>query len=160
MHVSIVSIVSLMLKKGDKYKKLTKLTKLTVQILRTTNNRIYMAKFETSAGIDDLVGKFDKKSRLTMRRKAWKYPDGRIFGYGPKEIIKAEYYCGVKSWWAFLIVGLLAATGSLFVQNTYISIFLGIFAFSSFWSIGEVFKQRERVRKGWFPMNPKRKENY
>ena len=75
-------------------------------------------------------------------------------------VIKAEYYFGVKSWWAFLIVGLLTAGGSLFVDNTYISIFLGIFAFSSFWSIGEVFKQRERVRKGWFPMNPKRKNEY
>ena len=83
-------------------------------------------------------------------------------------VIKAEYYFGVKSWWAFLIVGLLAAAGSLFVENTYLSIFLGIFAFSSFWSIGEVFKQRERVRKGWFPMrkscpkakNPKRKNEY
>lgn len=75
-------------------------------------------------------------------------------------VIKAEYYFGVKSWWAFLIVGLLAATGSLFVHNTYISIFLGIFAFSALWGIGEVFKQRERVRKGWFPMNPKRKNDY
>lgn len=75
-------------------------------------------------------------------------------------VIKAEYYFGVKSWWAFLIVGLLAAGGSLFVENTYISIFLGIFAFSSFWSIGEVFHQRERVRKGWFPINPKRKNEY
>jgi len=54
----------------------------------------------------------------------------------------------------------LTAVGSLYVDNTYISIFLGIFAFSSFWSIGEVFKQRERVRKGWFPMNPKRKGEY
>ena len=49
-----------------------------------------MARFETSVGIDDLVGKFDKKSRLTMRRKAWKYPDGRIFGYGPKEMYSQE----------------------------------------------------------------------
>ena len=84
-------------------------------------------------------------------------------------VIKAEYYFGVKSWWAFLVVGILAAGGSLFVDNTYISIFLGIFAFSSLWGIGEVFhqrervrvfKQRERVRKGWFPMNPKRKNAY
>ncbi len=75
-------------------------------------------------------------------------------------VIKAEYYWGVKSWRAFLIVGLLGAAGSLFVSNTYVSIFLGIFAFSSLWSIGEVFKQRERVRKGWFPMNPKRKNKY
>ena len=28
------------------------------------------------------------------------------------------------------------------------------------WGIGEVFHQRERVRKGWFPMNPKRKNEY
>ena len=41
-------------------------------------------------------------------------------------VIKAEYYFGVKSWWAFLIVGLLAAGGSLFVENTYISIFLAL----------------------------------
>ena len=75
-------------------------------------------------------------------------------------VIKAEYYFGVKSWWAFLIVGIVAAVGSLFVHNTYFSIFLGIFAFSSFWSIGEVFKQRERVRKGWFPMNPKCQNKY
>lgn len=47
-----------------------------------------MAKFETSAGIDDLVGQFDKVSGLTMRRKAWRYPDGKIFGYGPKEMYK------------------------------------------------------------------------
>jgi len=72
-------------------------------------------------------------------------------------VIKAEYYFGVRSWWAFLIVGLLALVGSLLIENTYLSIFLGIFAFSSFWSIGEVFKQRERVKKGWFPKNPKKK---
>ncbi len=74
-------------------------------------------------------------------------------------VIKAEYYFGVRSWWAFLIVGIAALTGSLFTANTYLSIFLGIFAFSSFWSIGEVFKQRERVRKGWFPKNPARKDD-
>ena len=75
-------------------------------------------------------------------------------------VIKAEYYFGVRSWWAFLIVGVLALCGSLFVENTCLSIFLGIFAFSAFWGIGEVFKQRERVCKGWFPMNPKRKDDY
>ena len=75
-------------------------------------------------------------------------------------VIKAEYHFGVRSWWAFLVAGLAAAAGSLFVTDTYLSIFLGIFAFSSFWGIGEVFKQRERVRKGWFPKNPKRKDDY
>ena len=49
-----------------------------------------MAKFETSAGIEDMTGKLGKKSVLTMRRKKWRYPDGRVFGYGPKEIYSQD----------------------------------------------------------------------
>ena len=41
-----------------------------------------------------------------------------------------------------------------------ISIILGVIAFSSFWGIGEVFAQHNRVKKGWFPMNPKRRKDY
>jgi hypothetical protein len=32
----------------------------------------------------------------------------------------------------------------------------GVFAFSSFWSIGELFQQRKRVEKGWFPKRDKK----
>jgi hypothetical protein len=46
------------------------------------------------------------------------------------------------------------------VENLLVSSLLGVFAFSSFWSIKEVVEQHERVRKGWFPMNPKRKQEY
>ena len=41
-----------------------------------------------------------------------------------------------------------------------LSTLLGVFSFSSFWTIKEAFKQRERVLKDWFPMNPKRKKEY
>lgn len=75
-------------------------------------------------------------------------------------VIKAEYYLGVKSWWAFLAIGLIAAAGSLVVKNLYLSVFLGILAFSALWGIGEVIKQEQRVMKGWFPENPKRKDYY
>ena len=71
-------------------------------------------------------------------------------------VIKAEYYLGVKSWWLFLIAGVVAAALSLVMQSLVLSILLGVVAFSSFWSIGEVFAQRKRVEKGWFPANPKR----
>lgn len=71
-------------------------------------------------------------------------------------VIKAEYYLGVKSWWLFLVAGVVAVVFSLVVQNLFLSILLGVVAFSSFWSIGEVFAQRKRVEKGWFPANPKR----
>lgn len=72
-------------------------------------------------------------------------------------VIKAEYYIGVKSWWLFLFAGIAASAGSLFVENLMLSILLGVVAFSSFWSIGEVFAQKKRVEKGWFPANPCRK---
>ena len=49
-----------------------------------------MARFETCAGIDGITGKFNKQTRLTMRQKAWHYPDGRVFGYGPKEVYSQE----------------------------------------------------------------------
>ena len=38
--------------------------------------------------------------------------------------------------------------------------FLGVFGASALWGIGELFHQRKRVLKGWFPMNPKRKHDY
>ncbi|MBO4741783.1 MAG: DUF4491 family protein [Bacteroidales bacterium] len=72
-------------------------------------------------------------------------------------VIKAEYYFGVKTWWAFLLGGLAFLAGSLLVEKVEVSVLLGVVAFSSFWSILELFKQKERVRKGWFPKNPKRK---
>ena len=49
-----------------------------------------MARFTTEAGIDDLTGKFSKHSRLVMRKKEWHYPDGRVFGCGPKEVYELE----------------------------------------------------------------------
>ena len=73
-------------------------------------------------------------------------------------VIKAEYYIGVRSWWLFLLLGIVTGVASLLVHNLIVSIILGVVAFSSFWSIGEVFEQRKRVQKGWFPKNPNRKE--
>lgn len=80
-----------------------------------------------------------------------------IIGLFHPLVIKAEYYIGVKSWWLFLLLGIVAGVASLLVHNLILSILLGVVAFSSFWSIGEVFEQRKRVQKGWFPKNPKRK---
>ena len=73
-------------------------------------------------------------------------------------VIKAEYYIGVKSWWLFLFLGIVAGILSLLLESLVGSIILGVVAFSSFWSIGEVFQQKKRVEKGWFPANPKRKK--
>jgi hypothetical protein len=47
--------------------------------------------------------------------------------------------------------------GSLFANNMYLSVIFGVVAFSSFWSILELFQQEKRVERGWLPKNPKRK---
>ena len=81
-----------------------------------------------------------------------------IIGLFHPLVIKAEYYIGVRSWWLFMLLGVASAVASLLVVTLTLSIFLGVVAFSSFWSIGEVFQQKKRVEKGWFPANPKKKK--
>lgn len=81
-----------------------------------------------------------------------------IIGLCHPIVIKTEYYLGTRVWWVFLIVGIAAGAGALFVSNAYLSCILGVASFCFLWSITELFQQRERVRKGWFPANPKRSE--
>jgi uncharacterized membrane protein len=81
-----------------------------------------------------------------------------IIGLFHPLVIKAEYYIGVKSWWLFMLLGILSAIASMLVADLILSILLGVVAFSSFWSIGEVFQQKKRVEKGWFPANPRKKK--
>ncbi|MBD5329838.1 MAG: DUF4491 family protein [Bacteroides sp.] len=80
-----------------------------------------------------------------------------IIGIFHPLVIKGEYYMGQKCNWLFLIGGIATLVLSLFTQGVW-SILLGVTSFSCFWSILEVKEQRERVRKGWFPGNPKRKD--
>jgi len=80
-----------------------------------------------------------------------------IIGLFHPLVIKAEYYFGLKFWMVFLIFGLMATTISLLVANIVISAVLGVFGFSCFWSIKEMFEQVKRVKEGRFPKNPKRK---
>ena len=54
-------------------------------------------------------------------------------------VIKAEYYFGKRCWWVFLMAGVVFLALSLLCTNLYGSIILGVVAFSSFWSIGEIF---------------------
>ena len=81
-----------------------------------------------------------------------------IGGFHPI-VIKAEYYWGVKCWPLFAVVGSLLLIASLFVSSTLFSAVLGVSGCSALWSILELFQQRERVRKGWFPKNPKRTDS-
>ena len=75
-------------------------------------------------------------------------------------VIKTEYYWGTRPWVLFLLLGVCCCVAALFVENVYLSSFLGVFGASALWGIGELFSQKKRVEKGWFPMNPKRKHEY
>ncbi len=78
-----------------------------------------------------------------------------IIGLFHPLVIKAEYHLGARSWWLFLVAGILSGITSLFLENQILSILAGVFSFSSFWSIMEVFEQKRRVEKGWFPKKRK-----
>lgn len=78
-----------------------------------------------------------------------------IIGLFHPLVVKGEYYFGVKCWWVFLIMGIGGIVGALLFSNLVLSAVCGVFGFSSFWSIGELFEQRERVKKGWFPKRDK-----
>ena len=79
-----------------------------------------------------------------------------IIGLFHPLVIKGEYHFGVRIWPLFLLAGLLCIAVSAFVAHTIGSAVLGVIGFSFLWSIGELRHQRDRVRKGWFPANPKR----
>jgi len=83
-----------------------------------------------------------------------------IIGLCHPLVIKTEYHFGTRPWWLFLIVGLASMVAALMVADIILSSVLGVIGASLLWGIGELFEQKKRVKRGWFPMNPKRKADY
>ena len=83
-----------------------------------------------------------------------------IIGLCHPLVIKMEYHTGTKYWWTFLVVGLVNIFVALLIEDVVVSSILGVIGASLLWGIGELFSQKKRVEKGWFPMNPKRKSEY
>ena len=83
-----------------------------------------------------------------------------IIGLFHPIVIKTEYYFGTKYWWIWLISGLGSCFAALFITSLFWSALLGVIGASLLWGIGELFEQKQRVKKGWFPMNPKRANEY
>ena len=69
-----------------------------------------------------------------------------IIGIFHPIVMKTEYYTGTRYWWVFLVAGIICIGAAFLVANVLFSA----------WSIGELFEQRQRCEKGWFPKNPKR----
>ncbi|MDR1561833.1 MAG: DUF4491 family protein [Dysgonamonadaceae bacterium] len=75
-----------------------------------------------------------------------------IIGVFHPLVIKGEYYFGTKCWWVFLLMGIAGLSGAVcWHGNTILSVSSGVFGFSAFWGINELFEQKKRVERGWFP---------
>ncbi|WP_066714186.1 DUF4491 family protein [Clostridium sp. Marseille-P299] len=79
-----------------------------------------------------------------------------IIGLFHPIVIKCEYYFSDKIWPVFLIGGLIFCALSLFMNHIVLSAAFAVIGFTMLWSIGELKEQTQRVKKGWFPENPKR----
>jgi hypothetical protein len=91
--------------------------------------------------------------------------DGVILGVGTfliigilhPVIIKTEYFWGARAWPLFLIAGVFCEVLSLFLEMFILSALSAVAGFAFLWSILELFEQKKRVAKGWFPKNPNKK---
>lgn len=82
-----------------------------------------------------------------------------IIGMFHPLVVKGHYYFGIKCRWWFMAAGVVCMSLAVaFGDDVLLSSLLGVVAFSSFWSVREVVEQEQRVAKGWFPDNPKRRK--
>lgn len=78
-----------------------------------------------------------------------------IIGLFHPIVIKSHYYFGTGCRWWFVILGIAAGIGAWLATDLFFSSLLGVLAFSSLWSVGEIVEQQKRVDRGWFPANPR-----
>lgn len=73
-------------------------------------------------------------------------------------VVKFEYHFTKSVWPVFAILGIASLIASMAISNYLISVITAVFGITCLWSIKELFEQEKRVKKGWFPQNPKRKQ--
>lgn len=74
-----------------------------------------------------------------------------IIGIFHPIVIKSEYHFGTRCWPVFAVLGIMTLSISIFISNMMVSAILAVLACTFFWSILELFEQKKRVEKGWFP---------
>lgn len=76
-----------------------------------------------------------------------------IIGMFHPIVIKTEYYFGTCAWPAFALSGLGFLAAALFLDGL-AGIISAVIGCTCLWSILELFEQKKRVEKGWFPEKP------
>ncbi len=74
-----------------------------------------------------------------------------LIALGHHSVIWAEYWFTKRCWPAYLVVGVAAMVGSMFIDELVVSVIISILGTTALWGIGEVIQQEKRVEKGWFP---------
>lgn len=70
-------------------------------------------------------------------------------------VIKAEYHLSHRCWPIFLIAGLILLGLSVMMKGMVLCCVFAVTGFSCLWSIHELFEQKKRVDRGWFPKKKK-----
>lgn len=73
-------------------------------------------------------------------------------------VIKGEYHFGKRIWPLFAVIGTVSVVISLFIVDVTVSVLVAVFGITCIWTVKELFEQESRVKKGWFPENPKRRK--
>jgi hypothetical protein len=76
-----------------------------------------------------------------------------IIGLGFPLVIRGERYFGYWSWVYMMSIGTFIILTSLFIQNDWGSVIVGVIGATFVWGSTELKEQAVRAELGWFPFN-------
>ena len=76
-----------------------------------------------------------------------------IIGLGFPLVIRGERYFGYLCWPYMMALGILIILASLFMQNDWLSVIVGVLGATFIWGSTELKEQAIRTEIGWFPFN-------
>ncbi len=76
-----------------------------------------------------------------------------IIGLGFPLVIRGERYFGYLCWPYMMGIGILIIAASLFIQNNWLCVVVGVVGATFIWGSTELKEQAVRAELGWFPLN-------
>jgi hypothetical protein len=77
-----------------------------------------------------------------------------IIGLGFPLVIRGERLFGYLVWPYMMGAGFLLVIASLFIQNDWLRVIVGVLGATFVWGSTELKEQAVRVELGWYPKNP------
>jgi len=76
-----------------------------------------------------------------------------IIGLGFPLVIRGERYFSYLCWPYMMTLGIFIILASLFIQNDWFSVIIGVLGATFVWGSTELKEQAVRTEIGWFPFN-------